>query len=80
MTAAGTNCLVTGCEDGSVLKWQVTEDEEERHVTLCWGATNDTLTVTGALIQDARGLSSLNKLLLEQHGIEGKPESEAATN
>jgi len=66
------NYLVTGCQDGSVHKWQVTEGEEEYHVTLCWSATSGSITVTGASIKDARGMSSLNKQLLEQRGIEGE--------
>jgi WD40 repeat protein len=68
------NFLVTGCQDGSVLKWQVTEEEGQHHVTLCWSATSGSLTVTGASIQDVRGLSSINKQLLKQRGVVGEPE------
>jgi len=69
------NFLITGCEDGSVLKWQVMEGEGQCHVNLCWGATNGSLTVTGASIQDVRGLASLNRQLLKQRGAEGEPEN-----
>jgi hypothetical protein len=69
------NYLVTGCGDGSVLKWQVIEKEEQFHVTPCWTATNGSLTVTGASIQDVRGLASLSKQLLKQRGAEGEPEN-----
>jgi WD40 repeat protein len=68
------NCLITGCQDGSVLKWQVIEEDGQCHVRLCWGATNGSLTVTGASIQDVHGLTPLNKQLLKQRGAEGEPE------
>ncbi|KAF9350444.1 hypothetical protein BGX34_001221, partial [Mortierella sp. NVP85] len=68
------NYLVTGCQDGSVLKWQVVEEEDQCHVQLCWGAINGSLAVSGASIQAVRGLTSLNKQLLEQRGAEGEPE------
>ena len=67
------NYLVTGC-GRSVLKWQVTDEEGQCHVTLCWGATDGPLTATGALIQDVHGLTSLKKQLLKQRGAEGEPE------
>jgi WD40 repeat protein len=69
-----TSFLFTGCQDGSVLKWQVIEEEEQCHVKLCWGAIKGSLTVTGASIQDVRGLTSLNKQLLKQRGAVGEPE------
>ena len=65
--------LVIGCRDGSVHKWQVIEEEGQCHVKLCWSATNGSLTVTGASIQNARGLTSLNKQLLKQRGVVGEP-------
>jgi len=61
--------LVTGCQDGSVLKWAVTKKERPCRVDLCWTAANGSLNVTGASIKGARGLSSLNKQLLMQRGI-----------
>jgi hypothetical protein len=69
------NYLVTGCEDGSVLKWQVIEEEEQCHVKLCWTAANGSFTVKGASIQDVRGLASLHKQLLKQRGAVGEPEN-----
>jgi len=73
--------LVTGCQDGSVLKWQVIEEEGgggrggggKCHLKLCWGAANGSLTVTGATIQGVRGLTPRNKELLKQRGAEGTP-------
>jgi len=75
--SADGNYLVTGCEDGSVLKWQVMEEENDGQcrVNLCWGATKGCLTVKGASIQDVRGLTSLNKKLLKQRGVVGEPEN-----
>jgi len=67
--------LITGCEDGSVLKWQVIQEDGQCHVRLSWGATNGSLTVTGASIQDVRGLTSPNKQLLKQCSAEGEPEN-----
>jgi len=49
------NFLITGCEDGSVLKWQVISEEGQCHVKLCWAAT-----------KGVRGLTPLNKRLLKQ--------------
>jgi hypothetical protein len=69
------NYLVTGCQDGSVLKWQVIEEEGQCHVKLCWTATNGSLTVTGASIQGVRGLTLLSKQLLKQRGAEGEAEN-----
>jgi len=60
--------LVTCCEYGYVLKWQVIEEEGQYHVRLCWSATNGSLAVTGASIQGVRGLTSTNKQLLKQRG------------
>ncbi|KAK3810066.1 MAG: quinon protein alcohol dehydrogenase-like superfamily [Benniella sp.] len=67
-TSSGGNRLVTGCGDGSVLKWDVIEEEEHCHVSLSWSAKNGALTVTGATVQDVRGLSRLNMELLVQRG------------
>ena len=70
------SCLVTGCEDGSILKWEVIEEEEEKcRVQLQWSATRGALSTTGASIQDVRGLTTLNKKLLKQRGAAGEPES-----
>jgi WD40 repeat protein len=65
--------LVTGCGDGSVHKWEVIKEGYQRRVTPCWSATSGSLTVTGASIQNVRGLTSLNKQLLKQHGVVGEP-------
>jgi WD40 repeat protein len=64
--------LVTGCHDGSVLKWQVIEEGDQYRVQLQWSISNGGLTVTGASIQDAHGLTSVNKQLLLQRGAIGE--------
>jgi len=73
-TSSDDNFLVTGCKDGSVLKWRVTEEEDQCSVQLQWCASNGSLTVTGASIQGACGLTTLNKQLLKQRGAIGEPE------
>jgi len=65
--------LVTGCEDGVVLKWRVTEGEGQSHDTPCWIATRGSLTATKALIKGVRGLSSDNDRLLKQRIVEAEP-------
>jgi len=44
-------------------------------VQLRWGASNGALTMTGASIHGARGLTVLNKQLLKQRGATGEPEN-----
>ena len=66
------NYLVTGCQDGSVVKWQVIEEEGQHFVHPCWIATNGALNVTGASIRGARGLNLSNRTLLRQRGAEGE--------
>jgi WD40 repeat protein len=73
-TVPGGNFLATNGGDRSVLKWEVTNEDDSCHVRLVWGAVDDTLNVTGTSVQGVRGLSSLNKQLLEQRGAVGEPE------
>jgi len=73
-TSSDLNYLVTGCEDGSVLKWQVHEEGDQYRVQLQWTASNGTLTMAGASIEGARRLTILNKKLLKQRGAIGEPE------
>jgi len=67
--------LVTGCADGSVLKWEVVNEGKGYGLHLCWSVTNGLLTVTNASIQDVRGLSRLDKELLKQRGAIGEPQN-----
>jgi WD40 repeat protein len=66
--------LVTGCFDGSVLKWQVVEKAGECSVQLEWSVTNGTLTMAGASLRDVHGLTQINRQLLRQRGAVGEPE------
>jgi len=66
MSDDDNNCLVTGSGDGSVLKWNV--NKAGGVVQLLWSSTNGTLAVAGALLEGVRGLSPVNKQLLEQRG------------
>jgi len=68
-----TDCFVIGCDDGSVRRWKVTGEGDQRRVHLCWSTTNELLSAREALIQDVRGLSQLNKQLLKQRGALGEP-------
>ncbi|KAG0205353.1 hypothetical protein BGX31_002987 [Mortierella sp. GBA43] len=66
--------LFAGCKDGSLHKWQYIEEEGKQcRVRLCWSGTNGVLIVTGVRIQDASGLTLLNKQLLKQRGAVGEP-------
>jgi len=67
------NFLVTGCHDGSVVKWQVIEEEGQHLVHPCWIATNGTLNMTGVSIQGVRGLNPSSTWLLRQRGATGEP-------
>jgi hypothetical protein len=67
--------LVTGSDDGSVLKWQVSKDADVYRTRLEWGSTNGSLSTAGASIQDVRGLSRVNKELMKQRGAIGEPKS-----
>jgi hypothetical protein len=65
-----TNDLVTGCEDGSLLKWKVViQKGEPCCARLYWGATSGSLNVTAASIRGVQGLSRSNELLLIQRGV-----------
>ncbi|KAK3809382.1 MAG: hypothetical protein J3Q66DRAFT_391680 [Benniella sp.] len=73
-TSSDPNYLVTGSRNGSVLKWQVIKDEDKCRVQLQWSVSNGPLTMTGASIQGACGLTTLNKQLLKQRGAMDEPE------
>jgi len=67
-TVADSNYLVTGCSDGSILMWQVSEEGDQIHTRLSWSATNGALFMAGSSIQDVKKLTQLNKRLLTQRG------------
>lgn len=65
--------LVIGSDDKSVRVWQVIENEGRYQVRLSWSSTHDRLVLADTTIQDAQGLSQLNKKLLQQRGAVGVP-------
>ena len=67
------DCFVAGYRDGNVRMWQVVENGDACRVRLRWRTVNGELVLTDTLIQDAHGLSQLNKQLLKQRGAEGEP-------
>jgi WD40 repeat protein len=66
------NYLVTGCGNGSMLMWEVTELQEMCRVRPRW-SVNGALNVKGAIVQDVLGLTPLNKQLLKQREAVGEP-------
>ncbi|KAK3818742.1 MAG: WD40-repeat-containing domain protein [Benniella sp.] len=71
--APNARYMVAGCDDGVVGVWEVTVEEDRCQVRLHWRTSNRDLEVTGAIIQDVQGLSSLNVQILEESGAVGKP-------
>ncbi|KAG0201236.1 hypothetical protein BGX31_003857, partial [Mortierella sp. GBA43] len=55
--------------------WKIVDEGDRCHLSALWISATGALDVTGATIQDARGLSLLNKQLLKQRGAKGEPES-----
>ncbi len=71
--AVGGNDLVTGSEDEFVRQWQVTGEGDEVQVRLRWMSPHTELTVKGAFIEGAEGLSEANRVLLRQRGAVREP-------
>jgi len=65
--------LLACCNDGSLSRWQVEMEMDQCRVHQLWRSTDGKLTMTDATIQDAVGLSNLNKYLLSQRGAVGEP-------
>jgi len=72
-TTPDVNCFVVGCEDGSEWMGQVIEHGDLCHIRWRWRTVNGGLNLEETVMQDIRGLSHLNKQLLEQRGAEGEP-------
>jgi hypothetical protein len=70
---SGVDHLVTGCQDGAVRMWKLINDGDQYRVRLRWSSMNNGLAVSDAIIQDAQGLSELNRHLLRQRGTVGEP-------
>lgn len=71
--SSSANYLATGCFDGTVGMWKVEANEDHCDVSLHWITMRGALNVVDASIQDAQGLSQLNKQLLLQRGAVGEP-------
>ncbi|KAF9353956.1 hypothetical protein BGX34_011286 [Mortierella sp. NVP85] len=67
--------FTTGSRDGSVMAWDVVGEGDQCRAQMRWRSTNGQLFVEEANIQDAHGLSDLNKRLLKQRGAVGDPTS-----
>ncbi len=62
-----------GSTDNSVGQWEVKKEGEEYKAFLRWSSGHSYLTVKGASIEGAQGLSQVNKAFLKQRGAVGKP-------
>ena len=71
--ASGVNYVATVCSDGTVGMWKAVNGEDHHHVSLHWITAKGELNMMNATIQDAQGLSQLNKQLLVQRGAVGEP-------
>ncbi|KAF9142515.1 hypothetical protein BG015_000800 [Linnemannia schmuckeri] len=62
--------FATASHEGSIRAWRVEESSESGRVSvhLLWASGPAVLAVSGALLQDAAGLSPINRKLLEQRG------------
>ncbi|KAG0220926.1 hypothetical protein BGX31_010380 [Mortierella sp. GBA43] len=73
-TDSDLNHLVTGGYDGAVRMWQITKGADGYSVRMLWRSTFGKPSVKDACIQNVQGLSSLNRLLLQQHGAVEVPD------
>ena len=71
------NYMMTGCDDGSIFKWEIIEEKGQWRAKLCWCATDGSLSMKGACVQGARGLSSSDRQLLRQLHVDGEPARQA---
>jgi WD40 repeat protein len=71
-----TDSLFIGGFDGVVTIWQVMKGADGNMVRMLWRSISGALVTDGALIRDVKGLSPLNRQLLEQQGsVESSMES-----
>jgi len=69
------DAFIAGCDDGSVMVWDVIKEGDQYHVHRRWRSTNGQLDVEDAWVQDVQGLSHFNKQLLWQRGALGEPDT-----
>jgi hypothetical protein len=60
--------LVSGGKEGEVRCWRVVEDDGKLKMFLQWSSIHNQLLVKDAVLNDARGLSRKNFLLMDQRG------------
>jgi len=65
--------LVAGCQDGSILMWDLIDRGDRYQARLFWSSMDTALAVTDAAIHDVQGLSQVNRQLLKQRGAIGEP-------
>ncbi len=68
----GHDYLVSGSEDQSVRQWEIKKDPEKGYqAILCWSMPrHNELMVNDTLIEEAHGLSQVNRALLKQRGAQ----------
>ncbi|KAG0019265.1 hypothetical protein BGZ80_006045 [Entomortierella chlamydospora] len=67
--------LLTGSEDKSVRRWQITKEQDEYRALLSWSSSHDGLTAAGATFHDLNDLGEVNRALLCQRGALITPSS-----
>ena len=68
VATAEADYLITGCRDGSFIKWRIIEEGEQCRAQLCWRVTNGSLNAGGIVMKDVKGMTELDKELLSQRG------------
>ncbi|KAF9132334.1 hypothetical protein BGW39_000355 [Mortierella sp. 14UC] len=64
--------FATACLDGSTRVWKVVGEPSQVSVQLAWSSGCTMLAAPGALLTDVMGLSTTNRELLEQRGVNGR--------
>jgi WD40 repeat protein len=74
VSTSDANLVVNGCQDGSVWVWELIDNGEDQfRVRLRWSSTNNALVLRNANIQGVKGLSDLDKQLLNQFVAASEP-------
>jgi len=83
-------CLGTGCEDGTLLYWQLLEQpvsglpaaatDKLLRAVLLWRTTTAALCAAGTQLDDAQGLSAANAALLKRRGATRDPQQMPSTS
>jgi WD40 repeat protein len=73
-SSLGEVYVVTRLDTDEKNLWRIIDEADRCHLGSLWINASGQLEVTGATIQDVRGMSQLNKQLLKQRGAQGDPE------